>query len=204
MRSKFLKFVSVSLLLVAAKVNAGIITNADIADISIDAPANWTWFNVDALFNGITKNGIDDSERFVGWRGVGASSLSVANPFVIDVLLSTEMDISGISIFHDWGNRLDQQVSNLSISLFSSSGKIGVYDFSGLRQNTFDEIPLLNGVTFSDVNRIEFAISSIAGVHFEIREFVLQSSNLQSSTLVPVSVLGLSLLSMLIIFGRRL
>lgn len=188
MKKSLVKFLAVSAILVSSFSNASIISNADVSALTVTTPASWSFLNSAALLNGVTANVTsDNSERFVGLRN-GGGALSAANPFIIDMSLSSAQVITGFSFFNDWGLQLGQQVMTMRVEVFSAGSALYSTLFSSLSLNTFGEIGLDSGLLLSGADRITFSILGLQSINFEIREFVITTQEAQQVAVSAPSV----------------
>lgn len=204
MKKSLVKFLAASAILVSSYSNASIISNADVSALTVTMPASWTFLNSGALLNGVTVNVTsDNSERFVGLRNSGAA-LSAANPFIIDMRLSSTQVITGFSFFNDWGQQLGQQVMTMRVEVFSAGSAFYSTLFSSLSLNTFGEIGLDSGLLLSGADRITFSILGLQSTNFEIREFVITTQEAQQVVVsAPSAGIAALLLGGVLLTRRR-
>lgn len=169
-------FSSLYLLLASFGSQASIISNNDIASINFNSPDGWKILNTHQLFDGISDR--FSPTRFAAYQKKG-DDLSDTNVFNISVSLITGVNVSSISFFNDWNNLLRQQVASMNVELYGANSRLLWADsFSGLQQNTWDKINLVEfAAPVLDVTRIDFNINAKQSDHIEIRELLIGSSN---------------------------
>lgn len=192
MKRVLAKLFAASSILLSSLSNASIITNADVAALTVTSPLNWTFIHSSSLLNGITANGANEAERFVGFRNNG-TALSAANPFVIDMSLKSATVITGFSFFNDWGLLLNQQVMTMKVDVFSEGTTLYTNLFDALALNRFDEIGLVSGLLLAGADQITFTILGLQKTNFEIREFVITTQEAEQVVVSAPSV-GISAL----------
>lgn len=170
---KFLKncFLALALLGSASAVNASIISYSNISGgvggVTVTGPAGYTFMNADALLDGNFSTSVA-MERFVG---IGGGNVSQVNPITISASFDGLYTFESFGIAQDWGNRFNQQIDALALTVFDTSGSSS-FIYSGLIQNTFDIIDLFSG-SIANATGFEVAIIGLQGNNLEIRELVV-------------------------------
>ncbi|MBT0585309.1 MYXO-CTERM sorting domain-containing protein [Alteromonas oceanisediminis] len=184
--------------------HAALITSADIESVSVTGPAQWSFLNINELFNGSVETKAP-STRFIGFRNGGAEP-NAAAPISIAVTFSSLFDINVFSFFNDWGNNFEQQVSAITIFGFDMNGNAtGSNTFTGLQTNSFaastfsgSDVSALKGVKSLAIN-----ITATQGGNLEIRELQFDASAIAPTAVNAPATLGLFGLALGALLLRR-
>lgn len=154
------------------KAFASLITNSDIASLSVTAPDDWKTYNTHQLFDGIYDRYTET--RFAAYQKSG-SLLSTTEPYTISISLVEGTAVDSLGFYNDWRHHLNQQVRSMDIDLYNELGvSLWSGSFSNLQQNSWEKISLFDFSTpITDVKKIDFTVTESQGNHFEIRELLV-------------------------------